>query len=279
MFNTRRSGTVPILVAATLFAGACASSGSGPIYELRPTSAPLTYVVSSEGSNEIETPGGLQGSTFSSEAMLTFEVGEATGAGRTFTAVFESMTLETGGDFGGSSQDLGEELAGQPFRGVIAPDGDVSFTESPEFQRGSTTTHDLENLVAGIVFPLPPGGDPSAGPWPHRMTMPTGGGMDGEAAYEGTMTLVGDTVWNGIEATVMASEGLATVVASGMPEGAPAEVDVVTEVESRTVYVWDPARGVLLEARAASEGAGDVSTMGFDMPMVVASESVITLQP
>ena len=276
--HTRRVWTVTSVTAALLVAGGCASSGGGPIYELRPTTTPLTYIVTSEGGNEIETPGGVQGSTYSTEAVLTLEIGEATDAGRAFVATIESMSLETGGDFGASSQDFTDDIGGKPFRGVIAPDGGVTFTESPEFKRGAMSEADLERVVSGVLFPLPPGGDPAAGPWPHRVTLAPGGGLDGQSVYEGTVTLVGDTTWNGIAASVMASEGLVTMEGTGMPEGAPAEIELATEVEARMIYVWDQTRGVLLEVRASGEGAGDISTMGFSMPMTAASETLITLQ-
>ncbi len=275
--NTRGIRAVPI-AAAVLFAGACASSGAGPVYELLPTETPLTYVLSSEGSNDIETPGGAQGSTYSSEAVLTLQIGESGEAGRAFTATIESMSFEAGGDFGDTSDDLTDEIGGKPFRGVIAADGDVTFTESPPFEGTGMTTADLERVVSGLVFPLPPGGDPAAGTWPHRVTLPPGGGLEGESVYEGTVSMVGDTVWNGIAASVMASEGMVTITATGMPAGAPAEIELATEVEARMVYIWDAARGVLLEVRATGEGGGDVSTMGFSMPMAVESESIVTLQ-
>lgn len=278
MFNTRRIGAVPVIAVAAFAAGACASSGGGPVYELRPTEAPLTYVLSSEGGNEIETPGGVQESTFSGESVMILEIGDATDAGRTFTATIQSMSYETGGDFGGASDDLTDELGGKPFHGIIAADGDVTFTDSPDFQKDRMSTRDLESIVAGVLFPLPPGGDPSVGSWPHRVTLAPGRGLEGESVYEGTVTMVGDTVWNGIPASVMASEGIVMIAATGMPEGAPAEIELATEIQARTVYIWDSARGVLLEVRAVGEGGGDVSTMGFNMPMAVTSESLITLQ-
>lgn len=276
--HTRRMATVPLLAGASLLA-ACASSGSGPIYELRPTAVPLTYVLSSEGSNDIETPAGSQGATYSSEATLVLEIGEELEGGRSFVVTVESFSFETGGDFGAMSDDLTETVAGKPFRGVISPEGGVTFTESPQFSKGSVSTDDLERVVSELLFPLPPGGDPSVGSWPHRVNLAVGSGLEGTSVYDGEMTVAGDTVWNGIPATLMVSEGTVTIEATGQPAGAPAEIELANEVAARTVYVWDPARGVLLQVRATGSGGGDISTMGFSMPMAVFSETVVTLQP
>ncbi len=278
IFHTRPLGTVPIIASALIF-GACASSGGGPIYELRPTDAPLTYRLSSEGSNDVETPSGSQGSTYSADAVLTLQVGQAVQVGRTFTATIEAYSFETAGDFGGMSDDITGDVAGKPFQGVIGADGDVTFTSVPEFAKGRMTTRDLERVLSGLVFPLPPGGDPAVGSWPHRVTLPPGGGMEGNSVYEGTASMAGDTLWNGITAAVIVSEGVANVEGRGQPEGAPAEIELATELAARTVYIWDPARGVLLEVRASASGGGDVTTMGFSMPMTVGAESIMTLQP
>jgi hypothetical protein len=64
---------------------------------------------------------------------------------------------------------------------------------------------------------------------------------------------------------------------SGQPQGAPAEVDLSNEVEARTVYIWDPHRGVLLAAKGPGKGGGDISTMGFSMPMATHSSVDIQL--
>lgn len=277
-FHTLRIATVPA-VAATVLLVACAGSGREPIYDLRPSASPLTYVRSTEGSNEVETPAGPQGATYGSEATIVLEIGEAIDGGRSFRALVQSFSYETGGDFGSTSDDLTDVVSGQPFRGVMSPDGDLTFRDMPEFTRGVMSEQDMQGVVAELLFPLPPGGDPAAGPWPHRTTLPAGGGLEGTSVYEGTVSLAGDTVWNGIAARVMISEGIVTVQATGQPSGAPAEIQVTNAVAARTVYVWDPARGVLLAARATGSGGGDVSTMGFTMPMTVHSESLISLQP
>jgi hypothetical protein len=154
---------------------------------------------------------------------------------------------------------------------VLAGNGEVEVTSAPEITAQGVTTDDMIELVTGVAFPLPPGGDSSAQSWPHHLTTPVASGMEGKVVYDGTASFAGDTTWNGIPARVIVSEGSWKLTGTGMPEGAPAEVELVLEGTSTTSYLWDPARGVLLAMDATSEGDGDVSTMGFTMPMVTTS--------
>ncbi|MBT8461395.1 MAG: hypothetical protein KJO44_02655 [Gemmatimonadetes bacterium] len=277
IFHTRPFAAVPWAVAILLAAGACSSGG--PIYTFQPTDVPLRYALSSEGGNDIETPAGAQGATYSSQATMTMEVGNPTDAGTPFTITIESIVLETGGDFGGTTMDLSEDLAGKPFTGTMAPDGSLTFAEVPEFARDNLSISDMQRVVSALLFPLPPGGDMAIGSWAHRVTLPMGGGLEGESAYDGMISMAGDTVWNGIPATLFVSEGVVLMEGSGQPQGAPSEIDLVNEVEARTLYFWDHARGVLLAIEGSGEGGGDISTMGFSMPMAVYSQLSIQLVP
>jgi hypothetical protein len=256
---------------------ACACASGGPIYTFQPTDGPLHYTLSSEGGNEIETPAGTQGATYTSEASLTLEFGAATDDGMPFTITIESIVLETAGDFGGTTMDLSEDLAGKPFRGSMAYDGSLVFTEVPEFARDNLSVADMQRVASALLFPLPPGGDMAVGSWAHTVTLPMGGGLKGESMYEGTMAMAGDTVWNGIPATLFVSEGVLHMAGAGQPQGAPSEIELANEVEARTLYFWDHSRGVLLAIQGSGEGGGDISTMGFSMPMAVFSKLNIQL--
>ena len=279
IFHTRSTATVPAIVAALVLTAACASSGGGPIYEFQPTEAPLTYTLSSEGGNDIDTPAGTQGATYSSEATMTLQFGEAVENGTTFTVTIESMVLETGGDFGSNMIDLTADVAGKSFRGWMTWDGGLTFTETPEISRDNLSSADLQRVVSALLFPLPPGGDMAVGSWAHRVTLPMGGGLEGESVYDGSMAVAGDTLWNGIRATVFVSEGVLHMEGTGQPQGAPSEIELVNDVEARTLYIWDYARGVLLAVGGSGEGGGEISTMGFSMPMAVFSELDIQLEP
>ena len=275
IFHTRSFAAVPRTVALVLAAGACSSAG--PIYTFQPTDGPLQYTLSSEGGNEIDTPAGTQGATYTSEATLTMEMGAATDDGMPFTVTIESIVLETGGDFGGTTLDLSEGLAGKPFKGTMASDGSLVFHEMPEFARDNLSVADMQRVVSALLFPLPPGGDVAVGSWRHAVTLPMGGGLEGESVYDGMIAMAGDTVWNGIPATLFVSEGVVTMSGTGQPQGAPAEIELANEVEARTLYFWDHARGVLLAIEGSGEGGGDISTMGFSMPMAVHSKLDIRL--
>lgn len=274
IFHTRSTAAVPWTVALVLVAGACASA---PIYTFQPTDGPLHYTLSSEGGNEIDTPAGAQGATYTSEATLTMEIGDETDEGMPFTVTIESIVLETGGDFGGTTMDLSEDLAGKAFRGSMASDGSLVFTEVPEFARDNLSVSDMQRVVSALLFPLPPGGNAAVGSWKHAVTLPMGGGLEGESVYDGMISMAGDTVWNGIPATRFVSEGVVRMSGSGQPQGAPAEIELANEVEARTVYFWDHARGVLLAIEGSGEGGGDISTMGFSMPMTVHTKLDIRL--
>jgi hypothetical protein len=172
IFHTRSRLAVPATFAILLVAGACA--GGTEIYTFQPTDAPLLYTLSSEGGNEIDTPAGAQGATYSSEGTLTLAFGEAADEGTPFTVTIESLVLETGGDFGGSTTDLTEDLAGKPFAGLMAPDGSLTFTEVPVFVRDNLSVSDMQRVASALLFPLPPGGNMSVGSWAHRVTLPMG---------------------------------------------------------------------------------------------------------
>jgi len=279
IFHTRSPATVPSILAALVLTAACGSSGGRPIYEFHPTEALLMYTLSSEGGNDIDTPAGTQGATYSSEATLTLQFGETVENGTTFTVTIESMVLETGGDFGSNVIDLTADVAGKPFRGWMTWDGGLTFTETPDISRDNLSSADLQRVVSALLFPLPPGGDMAVGSWAHRVTLPMGGGLEGESVYDGSMAVAGDTVWNGIRATIFVSEGVLHMEGSGQPQGAPSEIELVNDVEARTLYIWDYARGVLLAVGGSGEGGGEISTMGFSMPMAVFSELDIQLEP
>ena len=275
IFHTRSYAAVPWTLAIALLTGACA--GGAPIYTFQPTEAPLVYTLSSEGGNEIETPAGTQGATYTSEATMTLAFGEIADEGTPFTVTIETIVLETGGDFGGTTTDLTEDLAGKPFAGMMAPDGSLTFTEVPEFARNNLSVADMQRVASALLFPLPPGGNMAVGSWAHRVTLPMGGGLEGESVYDGMISAAGDTVWNEIPATLFVSEGVVVMEGTGQPEGAPSEIELVNEVETRLFYFWDHTRGVLLAIEGSGEGGGDVSTMGFSMPMAVFSKLDIQL--
>lgn len=263
-FHTRPAATVPLCFAIGLVAGSC---GSKQIYEFEPTDPPLQYTLKSTGGNDIDTPGGSQSASYTSEATMTLAFEKATPEGTPFTITIESIVLKTGGDFGSGTTDLTDQVAGKPFRGTMAWDGSITFTESPELASGNLSGADMQRVASALLFPLPPGGDLAVAEWDHNVTLPMGGGLEGQSVYSGLMSFAGDTVYNGTKAVVLMSSGVVEMTGSGQPEGAPAEVELSNEVEASTVYIWDPQRGVLLASSGGGKGSGSIATMGFSMPL------------
>jgi hypothetical protein len=276
---SRQSRRAAFLATIPLAALAAACGGSrAPIYDLRPTEVPFHYVDESKGSQSIETPGGPQGGEFRTEAALALHLGAATADGRNFKIVYESFEAPVPGPAGPRAVDA-SALAGTEITGVVGPDGALSLGPLPEVSAGNFDAASLAGILPDLLAPVPPDGSADRASWPHRFTLPTGGGMSGDASYEGEARFAGDTTFNGIPVRRIVSEGRVTVAASGTPPGAPGEIDMAVEGDARTAYLWDPERGVLVASDSESEMEGSISTMGFDLPMTMAMERRIGLVP
>ena len=258
------------LPAAAIALTLAACAGSAAVYEYLPTERALRYEFSGSVASEIATPGGAQAIESEPEATVVVSMGARGGAGTEFSATFESFRASPAGP--------GLDMTGVTFSGVVAADGTVEITVTPEIALEGLTSDDLSNIVTSLFAPLPPGGTATSESWPHKVEGPVGAGMQGSTSYEGVARFTGDTIWNGIPAQIIFSEGKWTMTGKGQPAGAPAEIDMALTGTSSTVYVWDPARGVLLGAESVSEGDGTVEAMGFEMPMTNAGATTITLK-
>lgn len=101
--------------------------------------------------------------------------------------------------------------------------------------------------------------------------------MTGVTSFDGSVRVASDTVWNGIPARIIVSSGDIRTRASGTPPGAPGEVDVDTEGESESTYVWDPARGIVLQVNTTTEMDGSVSTQGMVLPLTIETTATYAL--
>jgi hypothetical protein len=264
-----RHVTAAVSVAFAGFASACGGSRA-PVYTLQPSEAPLRYAIETEGSQTVETPNGPAGGSYDTDAFLLLTFGDEISDGRSFSAIFESFesTLQ--------SQAGQQEIDGTPatnrvFRGSVTPTGAIEIREKPEVTVGAYDQNSLLAMFPDLLTPLPPGGEFVDGSWPHAYVLPSGGGLEGETSYTGSARFAGDTTWNGIAARVIVSEGRVHADGTGIPQGAPAEVELDADGDSRSVYVWDPEAGVLLAMRAESQSKGLVTTMGFDLPLELTS--------
>jgi hypothetical protein len=266
-----------VAVSLTALTTACAG-GRAPIYTLEPTAAPLRYAEESEGSQSVQTPAGPQGGESSTEAEILLDVGAASGVGRRFTAAFASFSATLTGAMGSMPVD-GSALVGSEFTGVLAPDGAIVLGDLPKGAAGAFDAGSLAGVLPDLLAPLPPDGSDEAAPWPHRYTLPAGGGLAGEVSYEGEARFAGDTTFEGVPVRRIVSEGRVSVSGSGTPPGAPGEIALSTSGDAVTVYLWDDARGVLVASDAESDTEGTVSAMGFDLPMTVTWERRVRLLP
>ena len=265
--NTRVTAAVSVALAA--FASACGGSRA-PVYTLQQSESPLRYSINTEGSQTVETPNGPAGGGYDTDAVLLLAFGGEMSGGRSFSAIFESFDSTLESQMGEQKID-GTPATNQVFRGSVSTTGAIEIREKPEVTVGAYDQNSLLAMFPDLLTPLPPGGEPVDGSWPHAYVLPSGGGLEGETSYTGSARFAGDTTWNGIAARVIVSEGRVHAEGTGTPQGAPAEVELAAEGDSRSVYVWDPEAGVLLAVKAESQSNGLVTTMGFDLPLALTS--------
>ena len=265
--NTRV--TVAVWVALAAFASACGGSRA-PVYTLQQSESPLRYSINTEGSQTVETPNGPAGGGYDTDAVLLLAFGGEMSGGRSLSAIFESFDSTLERQMGEQKID-GTPATNQVFRGSVTTTGAIEIREKPEVTVGAYDQNSLLAMFPDLLTPLPPGGEPVDGSWPHAYVLPSGGGLEGETSYTGSARFAGDTTWNGIAARVIVSEGRVHAEGTGTPQGAPAEVELAAEGDSRSVYVWDPEAGVLLAVKAESQSNGLVTTMGFDLPLALTS--------
>ena len=256
-------------VALAAFASACGGSRA-PVYTLQQSESPLRYSINTEGSQTVETPNGPAGGGYDTDAVLLLAFGGEMSGGRSFSAIFESFDSTLESQMGEQKID-GTPATNQVFRGSVSTTGAIEIREKPEVTVGAYDQNSLLAMFPDLLTPLPPGGEPVDGSWPHSYVLPSGGGLEGETSYTGSARFAGDTTWNGIAARVIVSEGRVHAEGTGTPQGAPAEVILAAEGDSRSVYVWDPEAGVLLAVKAESQSNGLVTTMGFDLPLALTS--------
>lgn len=261
-------------VLATVAACAGGRAAPEPTYELRATEAPLRYAVEAEQLTVIELPtGGEQEVETVTTGTIAIAYGARTESGLTFTLTFDSLDVQGPG----GAADLGG-VVGVPIRGMVGDAGLVEVEEAPEVEGAPVDAASLaEQLLTPLIPPLPPAGDTTAESWPLQQSRPAGGGMAGEASFDGTVRFGPEREWEGTPARILISSGDVRQRASGTPPGAPSEVDVDLVGESATTYAWDPLRGAVLHVDQDVELEGTVSTQGMALPMTMEAMQSFTL--
>ena len=269
-----RSVLVPSLAAVA--AAACSGTSARPMFEYGPSEVPLRYEVTSRTKSDIQTPMGPQNVDATTSVTLTFDIGAPSAGGRRVVAVFESLESQSTGI--GRLQ--GGSLIGEPFVGVLAHDGSIDFTETPETPARLRDYFDPPAFLSGLLIPLPPEGSGDMESWEVHQETVERTQMTMTSSFDGTARMTGDTVWNGQAAKIVMVEGQFNLEGTGMPAGSPAELQMLTSGPATMTYLWDATRGVMLSATSKGEGEGTVVLVGMDisMPITVASEQSIVLQ-
>jgi hypothetical protein len=269
--------TSTLALSATILAG-CAGAG-GPIYEFRPTDAPLRYRLRDHGALRVETPVGEQTATDSTHASVAVEIAGERNGQRAIAVSFEALEFWSGGDFP-RQHVVADELVGQPFNGLLSPSGTITVTAAPEISKRVAAAVDAAALIAELLPALPPGGNAATTPWPHRTALSINTAMSVEVSHDGTASFAGDTTWSGRSARVIVSEGIMTSAGHGRPAGAPGEVEFSYTGRYVTRYVWDPASGAMLASTTTTEAEGqlEVREMQLVMPVTYKSRRTVTLE-
>jgi hypothetical protein len=265
-----------VSLSVATFATACAGGSAGPMFEYGPSEAPLRYQIDGSTESVIETPMGTQNQGGSIAATVTVEIGTPGDGGRNVTVVYEA--LESSGAATGRL-DPGD-LIGQPFRGILESDGEISFTEAPKTPSGLARYFDPSALLTQMLMPTPPGGAAGLESWPVYQQATERTEMTVTSTFEGTARVVGDTTWNGIVAKIVAVDGEFQMEGSGTPTGSPAELDMLVTGTGTSRFVWDATRGVMLASVSEGGGAGTVAipSMDLSMPMSLTSKQTTELQ-
>jgi hypothetical protein len=273
-----------ILSILVLFAlAACAgpgemSPGGGLMYRV-PDSPTLTYMAVS--SQDISIDAGAMGSmTMAANSEATLDMAFSSGpAGvqvtTTFREVAASMSQPMGGSLSATESDIEGDL-------VFNLDGTGKGTvvSLPEV-KGSAEQLVSPETFAYEFFPRLPGHavDPGA-TWTDTIqydVQTSQGDVSSNSVL--TYTLVGDTVVDGKSLLHITYEGDADVVGSGLTEGM--EVIQTFSGDVTGMFLWDPARGVMVAGESSQDmdGTVEVPAAGMPaMPMTITGSGTVQLQ-
>ncbi len=262
---------------------ACAGPGgvspSGGLMYRVPDSPSVVYVA--ESSQDINIDAGAMGNmTMTASSTATLAMSFAPGVdGIQVTATFEelsaSMTQPMGGSLSASESDI---------------EGDLVFTLD-EMGKGTvvtlpTTKGSAEQLVspASFVhefFPRLPGGAVNPGDtWTDTIQYEVQT-ADADISSNSvlTYTLVGDTVVDGPTLLHVTYSGEADVVGAGVTEGMEAIQAFSGDVTG--MFLWDPARGLMVAGESSQDMDGSVEVPASGMPpfpMTVSGSGTVRLK-
>lgn len=265
------------LVTACAGPGGVAPSG-GLMYRV-PGTPSVVYLT--EGTQDISIDAGAMGSmTMSAASESTLAMSFAQGEnGIQVTATFEkvsaSMSQPMGGALTASESDIEGDLVF-----TIDQKGNGTLVTLPEV-KGSAEQLVTPGTLVHEFFPRLPGGAVSAGDvWTDTIQyeMDTGAGNVSSNSVL-TYTLVGDTLVDGMTLLHITYEGNAEVLGTGTTEGV--EVIQGGSGDVSGMFLWDPARNLMVVGESSIEldGTVEVPAAGMPpMPMMVTGSSTTRLQ-
>jgi len=254
------------VVCLSLAVAACSASSTASPFEYGPSDVPLRYEVATTGDIVAQTPMGEMASETTSDALVVMEIGDRTESGWPVTAMYERLVVSAQGAMGGGSVNA-EGVLGKNYSGVLNQSGLIEITESPEISGRVAANLDPGALLTELLVPMPPEGAGGADTWPVSSTTVSDAAVELISVFEGTARIAGDTVWNGVAATVIVADGVLELEGTGAPTGSPAAMDMLLSGESRRVYVWDSVRRVMLASEFTSNAEGSIAVQGMDISM------------
>ncbi len=263
--------------------GACAGPGgtapSGGLMYRVPDQPTLTYTTAD--TTNIDIDAGAMGSfrmkgTSTATLAMAFSQGEG---GVQVTATFEKLAASLSQPMGGSQTATESDIQGAL---VFSMDrkGKGTLISQPVLKG---VVEQMANPVTLVheFFPRLPGGPVSPGAtWTDTIRYDVDTDQGGTSSTSVmAYTLRGDTVVDGTALLKVTFQGTSDVTGSGMTEGM--EVIQVSTGTFTGMFLWDPARGVLVaqEASGNMTGTTEVPAAGVPpMPMTITVRSVVRLQ-
>ncbi len=272
-------------VAVALFFGlsACAGPGatapSGGLTYRVPDQPSLIYLTADTTNIDIDAGDmGSFGMRGTSEATLAMSFARGEG-GVEVTASFEKLNARMSQPMGGAQSASESDIEG-PVVFTLDRKGKGTLVSLPQMKGAAESLANPVTIVHEF-FPRLPGNAVQPGATWTDTIQYDASTSEGETTSSTVMqyTLVGDTVVDGVSLLHVAFEGTADVVGTGSSEGM--EIIQVASGDITGLFLWDPARGVLVleEATADLTGSVEVPAAGVPpMPMALTGRSVARLQ-
>jgi hypothetical protein len=274
-----------VAASAILLFGLAACSGpagvtpSGGLMYTVPATSSVVYVAESTQDITMDAgPMGTMNMTANSEAELGMAFATGTDGVQvttTFQKVSASMSNPMAGPQTASESDIDGQLVF-----TIDKRGRGTLVSAPKVKGAAEQLISPSSFVYEF-FPRLPGGAANPGDmWTdtiqYEINMSQG---DVSSKSILTYTLVGDTVVDGVTLLHVSYEGDAEAVGTGMTEGTEVIQSFAGDVVG--MFLWDPARSLMVSGESSQDLDGTVEVVGVGlptMPMSITGSSSVHLQ-